>query len=817
MSKRHRQKRIGESQSNLTDLEIGEWQTRVATLITSGKTRDAVEAAKQLLKHAPGPEAEILAVNAYQARIQTLLASGMHKEAQALGALVSERFPAHTAAIAPLMRQSEAGSGNFQTLLAELLTADGARRRELEAILACGLTDPAILAESPVLPVDHPLKRLARIISDLFTAVTSGPLPEGALASLNEIPRLSPLAPWKLLIRALDAFYRHADAAVLANLAGIPPDSGPGRLVPVLRCLAGEDGLIKNPSFAVTTLLNKVSGSQAAIRSQVPQLTQALAARDERKALAAVQTLVPLFQSAPAGLRRTFLATLLHHWHRLHLRPEGLLRVLPGGKKDLDLLRLIALTLEHADWYAALDWWNGYLTAATATGVLPANGPEIARVLLHMASLFPADPDEVLDIVGVESEQQLRKLIRAGELPSYFDRGALLVRARAADPHPLIFRALVEHYDQWRDTKSAEAEAEAWRRAHPQDLEPLLYLIRTAERRGALRKALDLLEQAEALNRVHPEVRQSRFRLLLAGAERRLKDGKTTLALEDLEQLAQEPRANQGDHKAYLLALCWAAAHKAGNTAGAARLEQTLATTAENPVLRDLIVRSVAESLKISLSLRPPSSSQTQTIDGLARAYDLFRALDRSLTVPPALLAQVEKDLGGASPMQLHSLCLGGLTLGRPALAYLAAGQGITQDGPLLYRFLLARGQALRTCWGPEEQERARNCLRVARELASRARDMDTVRESSAALAALPNWDLFGALLSDTFSPPVATPPTQEEMNQIIDRERRIRKVPRFPVTKAPRKPRTAKPPRRQLPRGLFDEILSFFESGGKW
>ena len=45
-------------------------------------------------------------------------------------------------------------------------------------------------------------------------------------------------------------------------------------------------------------------------------------------------------------------------------------------------------------------------------------------------------------------------------------------------------------------------------------LEPLLYLIRAAERRGASRKALALLAEAEALDRVHPEVRQSRFRLL---------------------------------------------------------------------------------------------------------------------------------------------------------------------------------------------------------------------------------------------------------------------------------------------------------------
>jgi len=171
--------------------------------------------------------------------------------------------------------------------------------------------------------------------------------------------------------------------------------------------------------------------------------------------------------------------------------------------------------------------------------------------------------------------------------------------------------------------------------------------------------------------------------------------------------------------------------------------------------------------------------------------------------VPLALFAQVQEDLSSASPAQLHSLCLGGLALGRPGLAYLAAGQELAQDGPLMYRFLLTRGQALRTCWGPAEQERARNCLRVARELASRARDMETVREASVALDALPNWELFDALLSGALAPPAAAALTPEEIHHVIDLERGIRKVPQFPVTKAPRKPRTAKPPRQRLPGSM--------------
>src|SRR2546423_13805575 len=117
-----------------------------------------------------------------------------------------------------LMRQSEVAAGNFDALLAELVTADAPRQRELEAMLARGLTDPAVLTESPVLPADHPLKRMARAVLDALTAVTTGPLPAGALARLGDIPRQSPLAPRKLLVRALAAVHRHDAASVLADL-----------------------------------------------------------------------------------------------------------------------------------------------------------------------------------------------------------------------------------------------------------------------------------------------------------------------------------------------------------------------------------------------------------------------------------------------------------------------------------------------------------------------------------------------------------------------------------------------------------------------
>jgi hypothetical protein len=494
------------------------------------------------------------------------------------------------------------------------------------------------------------------------------------------------------------------------------------------------------------------------------------------------------------------------------LSPDRLLRLLPSGKHDPDMLRLLALTLERGEWDTALAMWDGYLTAATATGLLSTTGPECARVLLHMANLFPADPEAVLDTLEVDSEQQLRRRIRTGQLPACFDRAALLEQARVADPVPQVYRALVAHYDQWGDPKRAEAEAEAWRRTHPQDLEPLLYLIRAAERRGAIRKALTLLADAEALDRVHPEVRQSRFRLLLTGAERRIKEGKPALAVDDLERLAHEPRASEGDHPAYLLALRWIAAQQCGDTAATAQLEQALTTTAANPVMHGLILEALGASLKVQLPPLPAAASTPgQVIDGLARACDLFRALDRPLTVSAAVLKRAEQSLANASTAQLHALCAGGLWMGRPALTYHAAGRGLTLSDPLAYRFLLARGQALCAGRAFEVEERARACLRVARELASRARDMEAVREASTALDSLPDWGMFDAVLTGVLSPPTETALTQEEIAHIIERECQNRRTPQFPATPTSRKRRRSKPRRHQLPRGLLEDIFSFF------
>jgi hypothetical protein len=810
MSKRD--KRHGHRPAGSTPATLEELRVRVESLIAGGRARDALDVAKQFVKGAPGAEGQALVLTAYEARVRELLAQGLHDDASALAAVVGERFPAHGARIASLVSQTKAiAAGDLRSVVAEIAKAPPPRRRELEAVLMRELSDPRQLAEAPGLPADDPLRVGARAVALLFVAVTSGPLPAGSLAALDVIPRSSPLAPWKLAIRALDAYYRRADAAALANLDAIPPDSAPARLVPALRHLIGEAGAAE-PRSAAAAFLKSVGGERTLLRSPLQQLARALDERDAPGAAVAVERVMALLEPGPPALLRSFVATAISRWLRLELMPRPLLEMLrrrrgPAWRREVE--RLVALALERAgEWDAAVNAWDGYLTAAIRAGDLPATGPAPSRVLLHMAELFPADLDAVLDAFDVDSEEEIELLVESGELAEYADRGRLLARARDADPDPRVFRALVAHWEA-RDPQRADAEAEAWRARHPSDLEPLLHLVRAAERRGAERQALELLDQAEALNRMHPEVRQSRFRLLLGSAEERVREGRFALALADLDRLEKEAVAG-GDTWVYLCALRCVATRRNGDGPAAVRLYDEMRARLGNPTMLALVESTVAHTFGLEPPVLPEAPPAAEAVPALARAGDLFRGLGRRLTVAPELAARIEGDLTGAAPADLYSLCAVGLDIGRLSLTYAASGEGLATDGPLLHRFLLARGRLLSLADARRDRERALLCLRAARDLAGRARDQAAMREASAGITALGRpredqpWRRSAIEIEDE-------PLAAADIARVVAAERASRQAPGFVMGSAKRKRRQG-PRRRPLQQDLFDDVLPFME-----
>ncbi len=83
------------------------------------------------------------------------------------------------------------------------------------------------------------IKAVVRRLREAFPHCRIELRADSALA-LPEVPHRSPLAPWKLLLRAIAAFYRREDALCEKCLAAIEPDAAAARLAPALRALMGQ-------------------------------------------------------------------------------------------------------------------------------------------------------------------------------------------------------------------------------------------------------------------------------------------------------------------------------------------------------------------------------------------------------------------------------------------------------------------------------------------------------------------------------------------------------------------------------------------------
>jgi len=199
-------------------------ETSIRQLIVNGKSKTALDLAKDLHKKEGSAASEILLIDAYLARIQALSDQNLAVEAKSLIAIVRERFPSARERLDALKATASAREGNLEELLRPLndpaLSAE--RRAAIEQFIQNQVRDLASLAGCAALPPEHGLRRAAAAIDNAFSVVTSGPVTDEQIA-LVEVSHRSPLAPWKLLIRAIACFYREQDKSCEECLAGIRP------------------------------------------------------------------------------------------------------------------------------------------------------------------------------------------------------------------------------------------------------------------------------------------------------------------------------------------------------------------------------------------------------------------------------------------------------------------------------------------------------------------------------------------------------------------------------------------------------------------
>ncbi len=772
----------------------------IRRLLVAGDSKAALKQARVLHRQEPNGETEAALVDACIARIRGLLDRGLRPEAQSLVELLPRPRALESARALEVARVL-AAFGDVGPLVEPLADASlpEAQRRLIESSIEQVVADPAAIADCPLLPQDHPLRRGAAAISEALAAVTSG-APAREPPSLDAIPRRGPLAGWKLLVRAVHLVGRGDVAGCIRCLAMIDPQSAPGQLIPVLRAVAQPDcrADLAGPAAA---LLRRVQPDQGRLREDLDRLDRAM--RSDR-----LTDLGKLIRAAIVECERVR-PDLLDHLRQgvsvlgvLEECPTSMLRSALGkpASKDARFWRAYAVALQmKGNPVQACAAWDRFIRHAVHQGWFSAEGTEAAGVLLHMAGLMSRLTREHLaaarrhyaqefdGFAGMYGDQPkaIRELgpARGERADLYFmEPDELYRRASLRHPRADVFAAWLAWAGQHdpRSRKPTDA-AEAWHESFPDDPRPLVALMDAAEQRGALKTALRYLDRAEAMDALNPQVRRARFRLWVATALRHVRGGNDRLAASDLRALDAMPQAAEGDRRALVEALRAVAAEQSGEPGLAQGARAQAAALLESEAGADVLIAAIASGCGRSgaaagLRGRHPSASAAgPLVAGVARAVAVAQEAGLQPWVPASIQQRIIEELDRAPHAdagQVLRLAEWALRGGNDELAYSAAGAGLRAGGvtPLRARLLLARAMAIPDAFEPRKPD----LLRAAGTVARQSRD-----ESTAASAFQQYRQLADPFDDDDLEEVWKQGLDARQLQAIIDAECRARAYPR--------------------------------------
>jgi hypothetical protein len=703
-------------------------------LIAGSHSKAALQLAKDLHKRSACAESEALLTDAYKARIEDLVNLGMTVEAKALLGIVRERFPAVLPRLAELDREICALDGELDDVVAPLANAElpAEDRERIETFIRQRIHDLPALASVSSLPPEHPLRAAASALASAFQAVTKGPVEDGVLALL-EVSRRSPLAPWKALIRAIASYYRREDGECSRWLRTIPDDSVPARLIPAMAAMLRTkpaSGANFKLSLAEEKLLAAAADHGAALRSSLTALEDALHEKKQKRILEAAKTAMAASQHCTPAMRERLRQHIAVRAGTQRISKPAMEAAVGGAPRwDAYCFRLMARALEErqtAESRAeAVVVWADFRREAIKEKLFAAGGLEDGVLSLHMGRLIEQAPAEVVE--DLRSEIALYgkpgKCNVEEDLPS---PGTLYERACKADPHPEAFDAWLGWARNHAPFQVADHVAERWREARATDIQPLLYLMESAEKRNAFKKSLKYLEEAENLDRLNPAVRRAKLRLLLSAAIRHLQQRKAHLAQKEIEQIKTVPEVRPGEIAGLVAALRWGAAavdaEKAVQSEREAELSEAMGTVAAH-----LLMTALAEAAKLGSSaslpdLKAAKLPAAELLAGVAKACVLGEWAGLSVALPRAwkdpLIAALKLPNCPADTVQM-------LTLGEAAVdscamevGYAVSTAGLA-SGKAKAEFLFLRARSL-PLWASLRRE---GCLTASLELARRERN----------------------------------------------------------------------------------------------
>jgi hypothetical protein len=730
-----------------------ETEAGVRQLISRGQHRAALDRAKEIHKATRTPASEVLLVDTYVERIRALMGRGLMVEAKALVALVRQRHPSSRRRLDELARPAGAGPRSLNELLRPLadpaLSTD--ERAPLERIVRHDVWDLSALAACEALPATHALRTAAAALHRSFVAVTSGPVTDEEL-ELPEVSRRSPLASWKLLVRAIAYFHRGDRESCERALDAIDAESAPARLVTALRSMLDDDTAAPlQPGRSGTAGgpgLSASSPAAAALRAAVtrkPALVRELEALDRAFASRSRSGIVKLIRSVVEECRHESPGRLEALKQHISVRcavanlDAARVAAAMGGpsRHDAAFNRLLARAFEETHdpehLVIACSIWDEFQRAAALEGWFADNSPESAAISLHIAGLLERIPEPALR----ELQQSARRgtALRGRNL-SFLSPNELYQRACLLDPHPEAFSRWMAWAARQRGGQAARV-AKAWHKIRPGDAEPILHLMDDAEARRAFGTAIGLLAKLERIDSLRPDVQRRRFRLLAGAVIDHVRRKKLAHAMEEVARLAALPEPQQGDRPAVVAALR-ALVHGVRGDADA----MASCCADVDGLLRDRAATAMLLSV-VATAAKQPALGRLEGVEHLSSAEraSLPRALARvgvlagelrlSLELPRPWLAEAARRFPASRASlgvdELRALAECGEQTGNVDLAYGATAEGLARGGASEAGFLYLRARTLAA-----SPDRKAVCARAAAELAREQQDMELAERALA-------------------------------------------------------------------------------------
>lgn len=725
---------------------------RIAQLIAVNKSGQALDAAKEVHKRCHSAASEALLLDAYGARLASLVERRLDRDAAALMDLVRERYPSSRKRLAEWNAVFAARNGDMAALLEPL--NDPSLPAEKQAAIAASVRRDAFdlraLAECGTLPPEHPWRTAAAALYRALEAVTSAPVADEALA-LPEVSRSSPLAPWKMLVRAIAAYYRRDDALCEKCLAAVEPVSAAARLTPALGAmLRGIPHPPQTLTPAIAALVNQAGGSIDPLRATLKRLDAALDRRNQPVTLLEIRNAVLACRQMEPGLLERLKQHISIRAMTAGVKVDKVAAAMDGPSlKNAYFWRLLARELEEDKGEPmaighACSVWEEFRKHAVREGWFPAKGPEVATLYLHIADqLRHLAPDNLEGVIGsferhfdghaIEYRGQpaeIRALMPSrGNLDLYFlSTHEVLKRACEADPCTENFQRWLRHAQE-DSPEICDLVAERWCAARPNDIPPLLHLMQSAEKRNALQKAFKFMERAERIDGLNADVRRARLRLLVAKAVRHLRENNWKLSAKDLLLIEALPESRQGDRPAFVAALrfVWCLLRDAKQDAAAAHAE-AVRFLGDGPTAQFLFLEVERWCGRRSSALGDPPQPTTPLWSAFGRVCAVGDDMGMPVSMLPTMQRQLIKELSApnlsANPRVLAALGEAAMRQDYYPVAYAIAGAGLLQGAESHARFLFLRARST----PPWEEDRRYSCLAAATELARRRHDSDLLK-----------------------------------------------------------------------------------------